>query len=170
MQYHSIMHYITRLFFILPLLYSCKGQDPFVEKRLKTVDKFLKCLKDNTPDKIVDYTFPGVDHKIDNKEIRDFNINKASRFINKFGLPPKDKWVIHHDPKNNFDRLLITIPIFKGNDTTLNLLQADIIIAFPPSQISEKIYRYEIVDKYTIGPIKEPTSSASPIDNSKKPI
>ncbi|MFI5406732.1 MAG: hypothetical protein ACHQ1D_09500 [Nitrososphaerales archaeon] len=163
------MHYITRLIFILILFCSCKGQDPFVEKRLKTVDKFLECLQNNTPDKILEYTYPGVDHNIDNKELRDFHINKAYRLITKFGLPPKDKWVIKYDPKNNFDRLLITIPLFKGNDTSLNLLQADIIIAFPPGQISDKIYRYEIADKYTLGrPIEAPPDSTPSITESHK--
>jgi hypothetical protein len=137
-----------------------------VEARLKTADKFIECLANNTPDKILDYTYPDVDHKINDKESRDFYVNKASKFIKKFGLPPKDKWTIKYDPQNNFERLLITIPIFKGYDSTFNLLQADIVISFPPPQISDKIYHYEIEDKYDIKQTK-PLLAPQPIDTSK---
>ncbi len=157
---------IFSFFFILPLLASCKGQDPFVESRLKIADKFLDCLKNNTPDKILDYTYPNVDYKIKDKESRDFYVNKAYKFIKKFGLPPKDKWMIKYDPQNNFQRLLITIPVFKGYDSTFNLLQADIVLAFPPPQISDKIYHYEIEDKYEIK-TTEPLFAPEPIDTSK---
>jgi len=148
----TTMQKIFTLILILTALSSCKGQDPFVESRLKTADKFINCLKNNTPDKILDFTYPDVDDNISNKESRDFNVNKAYKFIEKFGLPPKDKWVIKYDPKNNFERLLIIIPVFKGHDTTSNLLQADIVIKFPPPQISDKIYSYEILGKYVINP------------------
>lgn len=151
----------------LTLITSCKGQDSFVETRIKTADKFVECLKNNTPDKILDYTYPDIDHKINDKETRDFYVNKASKFIKKFGLPPKDKWVVKYDPQNNFERLLITIPIFKGYDSTFNLLQADIVIAFPPPQISDKIYRYEIEDKYDIKQTK-PLLAPPPLDTTSK--
>jgi hypothetical protein len=137
-------------------LTSCKGQNAFVEERLKTADKFIECLKNNTPDKILDYSYPAIDDKISDKESRDFYVNKASKLLNKFGLPPKDKWTIKYDPKDAFDRLLITIPIFEGYDTEFNLLKADIVIAFPPPQISDKIYRYEIADKYKPQRIEAP--------------
>jgi hypothetical protein len=106
---------------ILTTFTSCNGQDSFVETRFKTADKFLQCLANNTPDKILDYTYPDIDHKINKKESRNFYVNKASKFINKFGLPPKHKWTINHDPQNNFERLLIIIPIFKGYDSSFNL-------------------------------------------------
>src|SRR4030095_15151062 len=126
------MRNILTILFILRILSSCEGQDSFVESRLKTADKFIDCLKNNNPDKIRDYTYPDVDHKIDDKESRDFHVNKAHKFITKFGVPPKEKWIIKYDPQNKFERLLITIPIFKGYDTTFNLLYADLIIEFPP--------------------------------------
>lgn len=145
------MRRMISFFIVLTLLISCKGQNnQFVQSRLKTADKFIACLKNNTPDKILDFTYPDVDNNIDDKESRDFQVNKAYKFIQKFGIPPKNKWNIKYDPENNFERLLITIPIFKGYDTTFNLLQADIIIKFPPPQISDKIYSYEIADKYVI--------------------
>jgi hypothetical protein len=153
--------------FIVTFIPSCKGQNSFVEARLKTADKFIECLVNNTPDKIVDFTYLDVDDKINNKESRDFYVNKASKFIKKFGLPPKDKWIIKYDPQNNFERLLITIPIFKGYDTTFNLLQANIVIAFPPPQVSDKIYHYEIEDRYDIKQI-EPLLAPQPIDTAQK--
>jgi hypothetical protein len=166
MLYRLTMRKIFSFFFVLTLIASCKGQDTFVESRLKIADKFLDCLKNNTPDKILDYTYPDVDHKIKDKESRDFYVQKAYKFIKKFGLPSKDKWVIKYDPQNNFQRLLITIPVFKGYDSTFNLLQADIVLAFPPPQISDKIYHYEIEDKYEIKTTK-PLFAPEPIDTSK---
>lgn len=148
------MKNIYNLLFILAVLFSCKGQDSFVDSRLNTASRFMECLENNTPDKILDYTYHEVDDKIENKESRDFYINKANKFIKKFGLPSQDKWIIKYDPKNNFERLLITIPIFKGYDSTLNLLQADIVLVFPPPQISDKICHYEIKDKYDINQAK----------------
>lgn len=137
-------------------LLSCKGQNSFVEERLQTAGKFIECLKNNNPDKTLAYSYKGVDQKMDNKESRDFAVNKASKFINKFGLPPKDKWIIKYNPADAFDRLLITIPIFEGYDAESNLLKAAIVIAFPPPQISDKIYRYEIVGKYKPQRIEAP--------------
>lgn len=161
------MRRIIAIVSILTIFTSCKAQNSFVETRLKTADKFIECLADNTPDKILEYTYPDVDHKINIKESRDFYVSKAFMFIKKFGLPPKDKWIIKHDPKNDFERLLITIPIFKGYDSTLNLLQADIIITFPPPQVSDKIYHYEIADKYDITQTK-PLLAPQPIDTTKR--
>ena len=135
---------------------SCKGKDAFVENRLNTADKFVECLTNNTPDKILSYTYSDVDDKIDNKESRDFYVNKAHKFIKKFGLPKRDTWIIKYDPQNNFERLVITIPLFKGYDTTFNLLKADIILTFPPTKISDKIYRYDIADEYKMKPTIAP--------------
>ena len=155
------------IIFFLTFLTSCKGQHSFIEARLNTANKFIEGLVKNTPDKILDYTYPDVDHKINDKESRDFYVNKASKFIKKFGLPPKDRWIIKYDPENNFERLLITIPVFKGYDSTFNLLQANIVIAFPPPQISDKIFHYEIEDKYDIKQTK-PLLAPQPIDTTKQ--
>ena len=152
---------------ILTFTTSCKGQNSFVEKRLKTADKFVECLSNNTPDKILKYTYPDVDDKIADKESRNFHVNRAYKLIKTFGLPSKDKWIIKYDPQNNFERLLITIPIFKGYDSTSNLLQADIVMAFPPPQISDKIYKYEIQGKYDIKQTK-PLIPPPAIDTSKR--
>ena len=161
------MRQIIVFILILIFITSCNEQNAFVDTRLKTADKFIECLANNTPDKILNYTYPDVDHKINNKESRDFHVNKASSFIKKFGLPPKAKWVIKYDPQNNFERLLITIPIFKGYDSAFNLLRADLVIAFPPPQISVRIYHYEIQDEYDINQTK-PTLAPELIDTTKK--
>jgi len=145
-------------FLILILLTSCTGQGSFVSARLETAEQFVDCLKKNTPDKILDYSYPNVDHKIRDKESRDFYVNKAYQFIKKFGLPPREKWLVKYDPHNNFERLVITIPIFKGFDSTFNLLRADIVLVFPPPQISDKIYHYDIDDAYKISRIDPPAA------------
>ena len=132
-------------------LFSCRVQESFTESRLVTAAKIIECLKDNQSDKLLDYTYEG-SNNIDDKESRDFQVNKASKFIRKFGVPDRSKWKVKHDPNNNFDRLLINIPLFTGYDSTFNLLNAEIIIAFPPQQISDKMYRLEIVDKYKSKP------------------
>jgi hypothetical protein len=152
----TIMRQIITFLLVLTMLTSCKGQDSFVETRLKTADKFVECLKNNASDKILDYSYPDVDHKISNKESRDFYVNKAFKFIKKFGLPKQDKWIIKYDPQNNFERLVITIPLFKGYDTVFNLLRADIVLTFPPPQISDKIYTYNIDDDYKMKPLIAP--------------
>lgn len=158
------MRQLINILLILTILPACKAQDAFIEARLNTAKKFVECLANNTPEKILNYTYSGIDDKIDEKESRDFYVNKAYKFIKKFGLPTKDKWDIKYDPKNNFERLVIKIPLFKGYDTTFNLLKADIILTFPPPQISDKIYRYEIADEYEI----KPTISAPVVDTTKR--
>lgn len=154
-------------FFISTLIVACSGQNSFVESRLKTADKFVECLSNNTSDEILKFTYQGVDHKISDRESRSFYINKAHKFIKKFGLPEKERWIVKYDPQNNFERLLITIPIFKGYDSAFNLLQADIVIAFPPPQISDKIYRYAIDDKYDFSKMK-PTLAPQLVDSTHK--
>jgi hypothetical protein len=151
----------TITFLLIPILFvSCEEKDSFVESRLETAEKFMECLKNNTPDKILKYTYPDTDDKIDDKEAREQEVNRAYKFINKFGLPTKDKWIVKYDPHNNFERLLISIPIFKGYDTTLKVRRVNIIMVFPPPQISRKIYRYEVdadfdisINKITLAPI-----------------
>ncbi|MBN8675572.1 MAG: hypothetical protein J0L56_15685 [Chitinophagales bacterium] len=140
----------------LTMLPSCKGQDSFVETRLKTAEKFIECLKNNSSDKILDYSYPDIDDKISDKESRDFYVNKAYNFIKRFGLPTKDKWIVKYDPQNNFERLIIIIPLFKGYDTVFNLLRADIVLTFPPPQISDKVYTYIIDDDYKIKKLNAP--------------
>ncbi len=133
---------------LILVLASCHQNGSFVESRIKTADKFLECLKQNRPNDILNYTYHNVDYKISEKESREFYVDKASQFIKKFGLPPKEKWIINYDPKNNFERLMITIPLFKGYDTAFKLLKANLILVFPPPQISSKICRYDLDDEY----------------------
>ena len=142
------------ILFIVTFFFSCVGHDNYVNDRIKIAEKFLDCLKNNTPDQILEYTEQGVTDRIDVKESRDFNVNKAHKFITKFGLPSKDKWIIKDDPNNNLWRLIITVPIFKGHDSESNLLKADIVLFFPPYEYGDKISRYEIADEYALKPTK----------------
>ena len=156
------MRQIIGVLLIFTALFSCNGQDSFVKSRLKTADSFIECLSNNTPDKILAFTYhTDADDNINNKESREFHISKAYKFIKKFGLPSKDKWIIKYDPENNFQRLVITIPIFNGYDSTFNLIKAGIVLTFPPPQISDKIYRYEIADQYKMKSTIAPTIADS---------
>ena len=153
------MQKISAILFLLIVLRSCEPPNLFVESRLKTAEKFVECLVKNQSDKILDFSDAHVDYNISDKESRDFYVKKASTFINHFGLPPTSKWIVKHDLQNNFERLVITIPIFKGYDSTFNLLQADIVLVFPPPQIGDKIYKFDVADQYDfskMGPILAP--------------
>jgi hypothetical protein len=129
---------------ILIVLISCDTHDSFIESRLKTAEKFIDCLKNNMPDKMMEYCYPDIINYSETKEMRAAKVKSASEIISKFGLPSKKTWIIKYDPQNNFERLVITIPFFEGLDTALNLAKAKIIVAFPPYQISDKVYKYEI--------------------------
>lgn len=133
---------------------------------MKTAEKFVECLKNNQPDNIIQYTYSGVSENIDDKESRDFQVEYASIFIKKYGLPSKDKWVINFNPNNNFERLIITIPLFNGYDSSTHLMQSNIVLTFPPHQISDKIYRYETENKFNMDKI--PLSAPMPLDPTKK--
>lgn len=105
--------------FIAVTFISCNSKDPFVQQRMPTARSFLNCL-----------------------------VNEASKLIRQFGLPAEDKWIIKHDPGNNFERLVIIIPLFKGHDTASGLKEANILLTFPPAEISDKIYQYEVNTEY----------------------
>ena len=138
---------------------------------MKTAEGFVVCLKNNTPDKILEYTYPDVDQKIYDKEFRETTVNNAFKLINKYGLPPKRKWKIHYDPKNNYERLEIKITLFKGYDSTNYIRQSEIVILFPPPQISDKIYSYDIQNIYDTAKLMEamPIIPAPSIDTTKRP-
>lgn len=142
-QYSNMRQYLIAIF-ILTTLLSCESQDKFIENRLETANKFVECLAKNNSDKILEYSYTASDYNLKDKESRDIYVNKAFHYISKFGLPSKEKQVIKYDPKNNFHRLTVRIPIFKGYDSVLNLIQIDIVLAFPPPRVSDKIYSFEI--------------------------
>src|ERR1043166_3330980 len=113
---HSDMRY--RSFLLLLLIYvSCIEQTPFVRSRMITADKFIDCLKNNTPAKAYELAYRSIT-VTRTERIWTFYVNRAYALIKKFSIPPKEKWVIKYDTKNDFDRLLITIPLFSGYDST----------------------------------------------------
>ena len=137
---------------------------------MDTAEGFVACLKNNTPDKILEYSYPDVDQKINDKEIRENTVNNAFELINKYGLPPKNKWKINYDPKNNFERLEIKIILFKGYDSTNYILQSEIVILFPPPQISDKIYSYDVKNIYDTAKLMEamPAIDVPSIDTTQR--
>ena len=120
-----------------------------------TADKFIDCLKNNTPAKAYELAYRSITVNRD-ESIWTFYVNRAYALIKKFSIPPKEKWVIKHDTKNDFDRLLITIPLFSGYDATEHLRKASIILAFPPPEISDKLYRFEVEEQH------DPTPTIAP--------
>ena len=153
-----------RSLLLLLLFYvSCIEQTPFVRSRLETADKFIECLKNNTPAKTYELTYRGIDGIMD-LESWDFYVTRASALIKKFGIPPKSKWIINYDTKNNYDRLLITIPLFSGYDSASILRKASIIIAFPPPEISDKVYRYQVEEQHdpSVEPLPLPADTTKP--------
>ena len=160
------MKHSTLCIFAVAIILSCEQKNSFVETRLQDVKLFLECLSTNTPDKILEITDTTACFMINDKEFRDFYVAKAYKLIKRFGLPPRNTWIIKYDPKNNFERLSVTIPLFKGYDSILNLVQAEILVAFPPPQIGNKIYKYEIHEEFDRTKLK-PTQ-AVPSYNSTK--
>lgn len=144
------MHYI--LTFILGLvILSCKEQNSFIDKRVETTKSILISLKENQPNKILDYTYAGANN-IDDKEIREHLVRRMSALINKYGIPDTSKWVIKHNPNNNFERLVISIPLFIEYDSTFNLENGGISVTYPPQEISDKMTTLEITGKSRVIP------------------
>ena len=160
-----LKHSLLCIFAVMIIL-SCKQKNRFVETRLQDVDLFLECMSNNTPDKILEITDTTSSLMINDKEFRDFYVAKAYKLIKRFGLPTRNKWIIRYDPKNNFERLSVTIPLFKGYDSILNLVQAEIVVAFPPPQIGNKIYKYEINEEFDRTKLK-PTLAVPSYDSTK---
>ena len=99
----------------------------------------------------MDYTYADANN-IDDKETREYRVNRLSSMINKYGIPDTSKWEIKHNPNDNFKRLVITIPLFKEYDSIFNLENGGISITFPPQQISNKMTNLEIVGKSKLIP------------------
>jgi hypothetical protein len=144
------MHYILTIILGL-LISSCKGQNSFLDKRFETTTRILTSLKENQSGKILDYTYAGANN-IDDKEIREHLIQRISTVINKYGIPDTSKWVISHKPNNQFERLVIVIPLFQGYDSTFNLENGGISITYPPQEISDKMTTLELIGKSRITP------------------
>lgn len=147
---NTTMHYILTIVFSF-YFFSCKGQVSFIDKRVETTTKILSRLKANQPDKILDYTYAGANN-IEDKEMREHLVGRMSSLISKYGIPDTSKWVIKHNPNNNFERLVILIPLFKAYDSTFNLENAGISITYPPQEISDKMTTLEITGESRLMP------------------
>jgi hypothetical protein len=133
-------------------MFACKQQDPFVKSRLKTAEQFVGCLKRNQPDSILSYSIQGVSDNIDDKEFRETRVKDAFDLISKYGLPPKDKWEVKYDRKNNVERLIVAIPFPKSRDS--------IFLFFPPPAIGDKVYDFEIGQRFDAKNAPLPTTKS----------
>ena len=134
---------------ILTTLTCCV--EPRSKKNLKEKDaeKFVELLKKNDQKGVYDLCYhSNYRDNITDESTRTMYVKSAYELIDKYGIPHKDKWIFHHDPNDKFDRYTITIPLFSGFDISNSLKSAEIIISFPPEQISDKIYRYEVKAEY----------------------
>ena len=126
-------------FFIL----GCSSQSTEKDKKMAEVEKFVGYLRENKPDEIYKMAYH-VEHEnsITDKESREFYVAQASELIKKNGLPPKQKWIYSYEPNNIIQRHRFKIPL--QYDSLKNKLCIELVIAFPPPEISNKIFEFTI--------------------------
>jgi len=121
---------------------GCSSQSP-EKAKFSEVERFLGYLTDNKPDEIYKMSFHvDSENSITDKESRENYVNLASELIKKNGLPPKEKWKYSYQPENIVQPYTFRIPL--EFDLVNNKSCVELIIAFPPSQISDKIHSFEI--------------------------
>ena len=135
--------YIIILFLTILFTFGCSSQSTEKDKKLAEVEKFIGYLKHNKPDEIYKMSYH-VDHEnsITDKESREFYVAQAAELIKKNGLPPKEKWVYSYEPNNIIQRHRFKVPL--QYDSLNNKLCIELVIAFLPPQISNKIFQFTI--------------------------
>jgi len=119
-------------------VYSCSGQKKYT--RDEYIDTFLKYLKENNAQEI-DQMMYNFDHTDDVRWRQ--AVNKASLWINKYGLPPKDKWRVQH---GGLGELFVTIPFFSKENSVDSLTSTKLILSFPSEKFSIKLMDFEAID------------------------
>jgi len=143
------MKRLIKFILIFTILNSCETKEEFIEKRIENAEKFIECLKKNNREEISKYIYKYSSSEKYDESFNKFYIDKAHKFIDKFGLPEKNDWDIIVEPENNITTsLTITIPIFKGYDSILNIKQIDLVLKYPPKRFSDKIDRFKVNDVY----------------------
>ncbi len=129
--------------FFLFFTFGCSSQSTEKDKNFAEVEKFVGYLKENKPDEIYKMAYH-VEHEnsLTDKESREFYVAQAAELIKKNGLPPKEKWIYSYEPNNIIQRHTFRIPL--QYDTISNKLCVELAIAFPPPQISDKIFEFRI--------------------------
>jgi hypothetical protein len=148
-------------FTILPVLLllgitSCNdANNSFGPERKKAVEQFVQHLKNNNPQGVYEMTWHGdMPDNITNEELRRRDVVRASEMISQYGLPPRQQWRYTADTGNAAAPYSVTITLLEKSNTE----QARIYIAFPPPEVSDKIYRYII-----IGPDPSPIEKDRPV-------
>lgn len=123
--------------------FGCSSQSTEKDKKLAEVEKFVGYLKENKPDEIYEMAYHE-DHEnsVTDKESREFYVAQAAELIKKNGLPPKAKWVYSYEPNNIIQRHRFKIPL--QYDSISQKLCIELVIAFPPPEISNKIFKFTI--------------------------
>ena len=140
---------------LLTALSNCGGRFSEKDQQLSQVIEFVHSLRTNNGKAIYEQAYHANSiENITDSNSRKFEVGKAFKLIQKYGLPPTDKWLYTYNPNTKFDRHQFRIPLFDGLDSTSKLLHAAILISFPPKEISKKIYSYEIETEYRPSIIK----------------
>ena len=140
---------------LLTALSNCGERFSEKSQQLSLAIEFVHSLRTDNDKAIYDQVYhASFVENISDSNSRKFEVEKAFKLIQKYGLPPTDTWLYTYNPNTKFDRYQFRIPLFDGLDSTSKLLHAAILISFPPSEISKKIYSYEIETEYRPSIIK----------------
>ncbi len=149
------MKKIIKFILILTILNSCETKEEFIDKQIENTEKFIECLKKNDREGLFKYIYQSSSSKQYDNSFDKFYIDKAHKFIDRFGIPEKDDWdIVVESEYNMTTNLTITIPIFKGYDSILNIKQIDFVLKYPLKRISNKIYWFQINDVYDSSKMK----------------
>jgi hypothetical protein len=140
LNHKPVLPLLFNLFLLTTMLQlSCTGQDSASE-RDRNVLKFLALLKDNNEGAIYDISYHvNYRNNITDEALRKQYVRAAAELINKYGIPPKDKWTTRKESSGAF---VITIPFFKGNDTASRLTECSVTIDCPPEPVSHKPFDF----------------------------
>ena len=129
---------------------TANGQHNTIKEKQKQVEQFVLYLKDNNQQAIYDMCFhdPSGFHITDESQ-RIRYVRNASVLIHKYGLPPKSKWIFTSDVYKHLFSYVVEIPLFiKQDSSTVNhLTKASFMIYFPPEQISNLTFNFDIDEK-----------------------
>lgn len=122
--------------------FSCSGQKGYT--RDEYLDQFFKYLKENNDqeiDKMI-YHFSN-DNEIYEHKRRSESVKKASLWINKYGIPPRDKWIFQD---GGMAGTYITIPFFARINSVDSQTSMKMVFSFPVTQFSYKVMDFEATD------------------------
>jgi hypothetical protein len=135
------------------------GQQNTIKEKQKQVEQFVSYLKDNNQQAIYDICFHASSgFHITNEAMRIRYVKSASDLIHKYGLTPKSKWIFTSDDYHHLYSYVVEIPLSINPDSSaaLHLIKASIMIYFPPEQISNLIFEFNIFSKTNFNGTVEP--------------